>query len=348
MRKKWPACSSSRVALTAVIVAVSIYINVNLNYADDNSSRFVNEQSNNLNHSEGLIETIQCDTVDYLPVGWCLDIDLIPRYIDDNVTFITASEESYKSFELKRYTIKGMEQCLSNKTIVFIGDSRTRYQYMHLGLSLKIGRFMSCPDIPKGTTFRDLEYDFEYDIECLGIASQKSNYQSWEGEGGIQNVTTWNDVFKHSTEMLRSSSSNHSTTGTQDSICDCYRPIKKFDPDNFYENRYTKRTTKEFGEINLIHLENLQDRVSMNEDYPPYQPFYSTSTKRCKPGECGRGGHGNNNNKWVGDLNASLYDIVPCSMQHIYLSIQAGIGKETYLACYMNLQIIIVTSRLHI
>ena len=110
MRKKWPACSSSRVALTAVIVAVSIYINVNLNYADDNSSRFVNEQSNNLNHSEGLIETIQCDTVDYLPVGWCLDIDLIPRYIDDNVTFITASEESYKSFELKRYTIKGMEQ----------------------------------------------------------------------------------------------------------------------------------------------------------------------------------------------------------------------------------------------
>ena len=44
----------------------------------------------------------------------------------------------------------------------------------------------------------------------------------------------------------------------------------------------------------------------MSEDYPPYQPFYSTSSKRCKPGEFGRKGHDDAKDEWVGDLNASL------------------------------------------
>ena len=117
---------ASRVALTAVIVAVSLFIfDVNLNnYADYSLVANNNKLPNLLHHHSGeLIQTIQCDVVDNLPKGWCLDIDLIPRYIDNkNVTNIStvAAEESTTSIELQRYTIKGFEHCLANKTIVFI------------------------------------------------------------------------------------------------------------------------------------------------------------------------------------------------------------------------------------
>ena len=77
--QKW-IVHARRVALTAAIVAVSFIYNfdVNLNNYADHS--FV--ANNDLG---GLIQTIQCDVVDNLPKGWCLDIDLIPRYIDNNI-----------------------------------------------------------------------------------------------------------------------------------------------------------------------------------------------------------------------------------------------------------------------
>ena len=213
--QKW-IVHANRVMLTAVIVAVSFIYNfdvMNLNKYADHS--FVDL----LHHprSGGLIQTIQCDVVDNLPRGWCLDIDLIPRYIDNkivtNISTVTA-DESTKSFELQRYTVKGFEQCLANKTVVFIGDSRARYQYMHLGLSLKMGRFMFCPDIQQGSTYHDQEYD----AECLGIASI-SNYQTWKDEGGhLHNITTWNHVFKHSTKILSSSSNNSNNNHQQQQL----------------------------------------------------------------------------------------------------------------------------------
>ena len=133
---------------------------------------------------------------------------MIPRYIDNNIVTISTvtAEESTTSFELQRYTIKGFEKCLANKTIVFIGDSRARYQYIYAPWFiplLKMGRFMFCPDMQQGTTYHEQEYD----VECLGIAHKIFFHQTWMGEGGDQ-------------------------------------------------NRYTKRST-EFGQINIIHLENL-------------------------------------------------------------------------------------------
>ena len=85
----------------------------------------------------------------------------------------------------------------------------------------------------------------------------------------------------------------------------------------------------------MIHLENIQDRVSMNEDYPPYQPFYWTSSKRCKPGECGRLGHGDAKDKWVGNLNASLYDIIPLlNATHVFAN--PGWDWERDISCMLR------------
>ena len=275
-----------------------------------------------------LVQATQCVKTDNLPDGWCMDGDLKPRYIDIDNNVLSNTTADLSSFELKRYTIDGFEHCLANKTVVFIGESRARFQYMHLGLTLKTGQFMNCPD-RQGS-----------DVECLGIASL-ATYQSWRGEGGNQNISSWNDLFKFSTEMLQHSSEsnkiNQSTTpaiGTQLSLCDCFRPEGGFAYNHFFENRYTKRTTA-FGEINLIHLENLKDRVSMNEDYPPYQPFYWTSSKRCKPGECGRLGHGDAKDKWVGNLNASLYDIIPLlNATHVFAN--PGWDWERDISCMLR------------
>ena len=110
--KSW-IVHARRVALTAVIVAVSFIYNFDVslnNYAADHSLVANNDL---LHHprSGGLIQTIQCDVVDNLPKGWCLDIDLIPRYIDNkivtNISTVAAEtvDESTKSFELQRYTI---------------------------------------------------------------------------------------------------------------------------------------------------------------------------------------------------------------------------------------------------
>ena len=310
----------SRVALiTCAIVAVSVYNNNNnFNYEYYSLN---NDKSLNLH----LIQAIQCVKVDNLPDGWCMDSDLKPRYIDiDNNVLSNATADS-SSFELKRYTIEGFEHCLANKTVVFIGESRTRFQYMHLGLSLKTGQFMNCPDLQG------------HDDECLGIASLET-YQSWKGEGL---PSSWNDFFKHSTEMLQHSSEsnkiNQSTTpaiGTQLSLCDCFRPKGGFAYNHFFENRYTKRTTA-FGEINLIHLENLKDRISMNEDYPPYKSFYSTSSKRCKPGECGRWSDGDSINAWVGNLNSSLYDIIPMlNATHVFANDGWNFGGD--ISCMLR------------
>ena len=127
------------------------------------------------------------------------------------------AEESTTSFELQRYTIKGFEKCLANKTIVFIGDSRSRYQYIYAPWFiplLKMGRFMFCPDMQQGTTYHEQVYD----AECLGIASI-SNYQTWKDEGGhLHNITTWNHVFKHSTKILSSSSNNSNNNHQQQQL----------------------------------------------------------------------------------------------------------------------------------
>ena len=53
-------------------------------------------------------------------------------------------DDMNKSIDVKLYTYDGYNECLASKTVVFIGDSRVRYQYMHLASYLKTKKFMKC------------------------------------------------------------------------------------------------------------------------------------------------------------------------------------------------------------
>jgi hypothetical protein len=123
---------------------------------------------------------LNCTSNDILPLpnGWCLEEESqTPRYFLDSNTYssnkvnhhttalsgdsLSSSSSSSSSspiVTIQHYTHKGYEMCLANKTIVFIGDSRVRYQYMNLAYFLMSSRFMRCDDHPtckKGLTQPD-------------------------------------------------------------------------------------------------------------------------------------------------------------------------------------------------
>jgi len=286
------------------------------------------------------ILSIQCNNTNELPQGWCLDNNAVPRYIDivnDVHNTSSREEETQSTIELSRYSVEGFEQCLANKTVVFIGESRVRFQYMHLGLMLKTGKFMNCQD-------RD-----SYDMECLGIALKQSVWKSWVGDGNVasyNNASDWNDMFKYSTIMLNSYEQEHynqsqstmhhggDNNNRQVSLCDCFRVPNEYAYDHHFENRYTRRNTV-FGEINLIYLQNQRDRISMNKDFPPYVPFYNPNNKRCKPGECGRWSTGDSTNAYVGNLKSSLYDIIPL-LNTTHLFVNSGWDFERDISCELK------------
>lgn len=102
------------------------------------------------------------------------------------------------------------------------------------------------------------------------------------------------------------------------SLCDCYRPAK-FDqvqgPKLSYENRFVKLNE---GEINLVYLMNLVDRVRLNEGYPPFLS-YDVNDERCKTGECD---NGHWTNAFVGDTNATMWEILPrLNATHAFVSL---------------------------
>ena len=72
---------------------------------------------------------------------------------------------------IKDFTHDGFEKCLADKTIVFVGDSRVRYQFLHLASYLKRAQFMKCED----------DYNVsEPDEECLLLEYKKSpSWSAW-------------------------------------------------------------------------------------------------------------------------------------------------------------------------
>jgi len=260
----------------------------------------------------------------------------VPRYIghdDNNNSSSNAAEE----VDLSYYTHDGYEKCLSKKTIIFIGESRVRYQYMHLLSYLKSKKFMKCQDQEK------------YVVEASTTLPENECHVIRRNMHGL----TWNDWLANTTNMLNSNSNNirsNSISGEekeggsrqQISLCDCARP-KGNDADQFFENRYTKRNTQ-YGEINLIYLQNMNGVIKMSEDFPPYSPFFynndntssTTTTTRCKPGKCARGEKGRGtNNAWAGDMNASLYEIIPkLNATHVFVNL--GWDFRSDPSCLLN------------
>jgi len=231
-----------------------------------------------------LIDKDSCINTSIIPKSWCLDMDDTPQHVG-------VDREPPSS--IRHYNHEGYEKCLGGKTVVFVGDSRVRYQFMHLASFLVSKRFMRCQD------FHSLKGKSGLlpDPECYLIDHKHHKQMSTE---------SWNSWYKESTAMLESSGEN--STKQQDSLCDCYRP-QPFKPSQTYENRFIKRSTPH-GEVNLIYLQNFENIIKMNSEYPPFLSYFptSSSSKRCDAGECGQG---NRTNAFEGNLNATLENILP-------------------------------------
>jgi hypothetical protein len=238
-----------------------------------------------------------------LPDGWCLDENKTPRYIARRGQSYRAN--STMPNETHRYTHKGFDQCLANKTVVFIGDSRVRYQFLNLIDFLKTHRWMRCDD----RIVYDNNDSQPADPNCFLIQNPNAN--------------TWNAWYNKSTALtITSNTSNdgHTIHGReqQNHLCDCFRPVPLWMPTT-YENRFVKRRTP-FGEANLIMLINYQNKIKMGADFPPFSSFDDDdSKKRCSPGSCGGE---NRTNSFIGNVIETLWNIVPqLHATHVFASL---------------------------
>lgn len=224
-------------------------------------------------------------TDNFLPNGWCMEKESkTPRYFFT----INANQPVPPQQVVRHYTHKGYEKCLAGKTIVLIGDSRVRYQFLNLAhFLISQSSFMKCRDHPtrNHTT---------HDPACTVIEKKHGQY--------------WNIWYKKSTDMLATTDQSLHGNRTQLHLCDCFR--SRINPALTVENRFIKRTTQ-FGEINLVYLSSMLDKVDMNFDFPPFSSFLPPprgSINRCLVGECS---HENRKNIFTGNVNETLWSILP-------------------------------------
>ena len=174
------------------------------------------------------------------PRGWCTDMTSnSPRFVGDGSGLVKIKESN--STVVKAYrTLEGYQQCLANKHIVFIGDSRVRYQYITLIDYLRTGQWLRCHD-------QSLAANETYSPNCFLI----------DHEHGVK--TTWNEWYKSSSEAISD-------------VCDCHRDTT-FNIATTYENRYV-RMASPFGPIKITYLQNFQDSVKFHSEFPPLSPYY--------------------------------------------------------------------------
>lgn len=201
--------------------------------------------------------------------NWCMDSNNVPRYV---------GKEQWPPRSTQRYTFVGFEKCMGNKTLVFAGDSRVRYQFLALASYLQTKKNMKCVD-----------YQTIADEKNITISPDPQCYLIDHSTG----FSSWNQWYENTAADFPGS------------LCDCYRP-NRFKPALTFENRFVRIPTP-FGDINLIYLQSFANLIRMNEDFPPYTSF-APNSKRCKPGNCGAG---NRKNVFEGNLNETLWNIVP-------------------------------------
>jgi hypothetical protein len=199
-----------------------------------------------------------------LAQSWCLDTNGKPRYWHmGNHSIETSSKDKWP--KEKRYRTRlGYEQCLAKKSIVFIGDSRVRYQYMQLADFLSTGTWMKCEDYA----------DLQPEDRCFLI----------DHEHNQKDKASWNEWYQISNEFMNVNGSESKYHGSQQSeLCDCYRAVP-FSTKTTYENRFLRRQTP-FGLIEIAFLQNFNNSVRFHADFPPFSPFEKTEG-RCLPGKC--------------------------------------------------------------
>ena len=61
--------------------------------------------------------------------------------------------------------------------------------------------------------------------------------------------------------------------------------------------------------MNLIYLQNFEDYIRIDSEYPPFSSYFpSSSSKRCAAGHCGPG---NRTDAFQGNLNETLENVLP-------------------------------------
>ena len=223
-------------------------------------------------HEPLLVNNVRCTPSRSLPDGWCLDDEQMPRYFGD--------QGLRSDGTLTYHTHAGYHRCLANKNILFIGDSRVRYQYMHLASFLKSGgAFMRCSDTSPVA-----------DEECY-LIHEKMYSHRLSSDG-------WKLWYQNTTKMLNEE-------GLQASICDCDRPLDSF-PSFTHENRFTTTRTP-YGYVNLIYLQSYQDLIRIHRGFPPFAagPGFTTEPP-CVPGYCD-----SLDDAYVGNLTSTLDTLIP-------------------------------------
>mmetsp|Transcript_7090 Transcript_7090/g.19810 ORF Transcript_7090/g.19810 Transcript_7090/m.19810 type:complete len:238 (+) Transcript_7090:32-745(+) len=158
------------------------------------------------------------DTV--VPRNWCLDSNSVPRYV---------GKEEWPPKVIYHYSHTGYDKCLANKTVVLIGDSRVRYQFMHLASFLNRKEYMKCEDYNTFTSNATSPSK-----ECYLIEHEHRSF--------LSTSNLWTSWYKQSTDMISSNRSDREETSQQKALCDCYRP-SPFVPELTYENRFLVRST---------------------------------------------------------------------------------------------------------
>ena len=228
-----------------------------------------------------------------LPQNWYMDTTKTPRYVGGEQHDHHQHQQSImiprtrNNNTIQLYNHKGYQHCLANKTVVFIGDSRVRYQFMHLASFLHTQKRMKCWDY--FAIMSDNNITFTPDPECLSI---NEGFQRQERKRG------WTAWYQDSTDLLGTQSS---LKENEANLCDCDRS-----EDKRYENRFIRRSTP-FGDIHLIYIQTTMNLMTFNEDFPPFSS-YAPSPKRCNTGECGGV---NRNDVFEGNLNETLWKILP-------------------------------------
>ena len=179
-------------------------------------------------------ELTKCSSI--IPQNWCLDTEGNPRYVG----------EDGQRANISHYTHNGFDRCLANKSVVFIGDSRVRYQFMALAHFLRSGKHLRCGD------FQVNGFEPSNDSECYLIN------ESLE-------TLNWNHWYETSTASLGSNSTPDGHE--QSSLCDCYRD-STFTTSTTMENRYIRRRSP-FGQLDLVYLQNFENLIRLTKDFPP-------------------------------------------------------------------------------
>ena len=157
---------------------------------------------------------------------------------------------------------------------------------MHLASFLATKRQMRCQDF----IAYNQSSSASPDPECYVIEHESH---------GKMSPLDWNEWYNQSTTML-------AKPDEQESLCDCFRPVR-FRPATTYENRFIRRQTP-YGILNLVYLQNFQNQVRIDQDYPPFSPFETRAPRQCAPGTCSQD---RRVNAFAGTLNETLSTVLP-------------------------------------